>query len=106
MFSQPLTTAATFLACPFLSLSQPPRVARVFYLYILKETPQPLNVNLDQWLIRVGLLGLMLGCRHTSMWRDMAKQKLLDFYKHINMALSFTINDVFLDTNNVLNTEP
>jgi hypothetical protein len=49
-------------------------VARVFSFIPLKEAPQPLDTNLDQWLIRVGLLGLMLGCQHTSMWRDMAQQ--------------------------------
>jgi hypothetical protein len=49
-------------------------VARVFSFIPLKEVPQPLDANLDQRLTRVGLLGLMLGCQHTSMWRDMAQQ--------------------------------
>jgi hypothetical protein len=35
------------------------KVARVFSFIPLKEAPQPLDANLDQRLIRVGLLGLM-----------------------------------------------
>jgi hypothetical protein len=49
------------------------KVARVFSFIPHKEVPQPLDANLDQRLTRVGLLGLMLGCQHTSMWRDMAQ---------------------------------
>jgi hypothetical protein len=46
-------------------------MARVFFLYLLKEAPQPLDAKLDQQLICVEILGLMLGCQHTSMWKDM-----------------------------------
>jgi hypothetical protein len=67
VFSYTLTAVATFLACSCLSLSP----------YHPKEVPQPLDANLDQRLIHVGLLGLMLGCQHNSMWRDMAQQKVL-----------------------------
>jgi hypothetical protein len=49
------------------------KVARVFSFIPPKKAPQPLNANLDQRLIRVGLLKLMLSCQHTSMWRDMAQ---------------------------------
>jgi hypothetical protein len=73
VLSHPLTAAATFLACSLACLTQPPKVARVFSFMPLKEAPQPLDTNLDQRLIRVGLLGLMLGCQHTSIWRDMAQ---------------------------------
>jgi hypothetical protein len=50
------------------------KVARVFSFIPPKKAPQPLDANLDQRLIRVGLLELILGCQHTSMWRDMAQQ--------------------------------
>jgi hypothetical protein len=58
MLSHPLIAAAMLLACSCLSHTTPPRVARVFFLYLLKEAPQPLDANLDQWLICVELLGL------------------------------------------------
>jgi hypothetical protein len=55
-------------------------VARVFFLYLLKEAPQPLDVNLDQWLICVGLLGLMLGCQHTSTLLFMMRRPEITMY--------------------------
>jgi hypothetical protein len=58
------------------------KVARVFSFIPPKEVPQPLDANLDQRLTRVGLLGLMLGCQHTSMWRDMAQ------HLHLNLRPS------------------
>jgi hypothetical protein len=75
VFSHPLTTATTFLACFLLSHTPShQRVARVFFLYLLKEAPQPLDANLDQRFLHIGLPGLKLGCQHTSMWRDMTQQ--------------------------------
>jgi hypothetical protein len=52
------------------------KVARVFSFIPPKEAPQPLDANLDQRLIRVELLGLILDCQHTSMWRDMTQQRV------------------------------
>jgi hypothetical protein len=65
--SYPLTAAATFLDCSC-SLT-----------HTGKKTHQPLDANLDQRFIRVGLTMLKLGCQHTSMWRDMAQQKWHEF---------------------------
>jgi hypothetical protein len=63
------------------------KIARVFSFMPLKEAPQLLDTNLNQRLIRVGLLGLMLGCQHTSMWRDMAQHILGLVLLHVQLYL-------------------